>query len=170
MRMRLIRAIDILVILLSALAGDFFIFGQFGRYWWVFDLFANFQIYYFIWFVVAFVYLLLRKQKIWMVLPLVGLVVTGIMIFSVYVPVKNDFVGTQNIKILFYNMFAYNEQYDAIADYVKEKDPDVIIFAEMLRESHDEMAERLDQYTHTQHEGADTDGGTLAYFAKGGAC
>ena len=166
------KFVDFFVLIASALLADFIIFGLLGRVWWFFDLFSNFQAYYFIFALIALIYFLLRRKWKLVLIPLAVILVSGWMFFSVYIPrnssspVNDKDYESAQMRVLFYNIFAYNNDFDGVANYVNDVNPDLFIVAEMVENSFNEIAKRIPEYKYKQWEDGVSTGGDIAFFSK----
>jgi endonuclease/exonuclease/phosphatase (EEP) superfamily protein YafD len=110
--------------------------GFLGDKWWLFDIFANFRFQY-TWIAAVFLgfFLFLRvwrtgAEKIALGGSLVALILNGALVGSLYFPFHTP-SGEPELKILFSNIFIYNNQSAALLRFIDTTNPDVVALAEV---------------------------------------
>lgn len=126
------------------------ILGFLGTWWWGFDLLSNFYLQYFV--VLAPVLAILMFLKAWRYV-LFSSVVFIFLLFSIFSFVypkasslKLALTDIFPIRVMSFNMFYANTEYQDIADYINRTQPDVVILTEINAIAYQELGIRLDEY------------------------
>ena len=119
-----------LVLLLSLGATCLqYILGLFGRHSWALDMFSHFRWQYFLILLIGTSLFLFIHRKFWFVfLPFV--VALSIDMAPFYLDSTQRKAPSETVKIVCINVLSSNGNFDAVENYLKEKDPDLIVLQE----------------------------------------
>jgi len=124
---RLILHLVEIILLLTFIAGAL---GQLGNLWWIFEILSHFYHFYFAVFSITLVAFILLKKKTAIILSLAGLIISGLVIFSVYFSSFTVNNNSDFVRIMSYNTNFYLNNSEQIADNIKQTQPDVVVLLE----------------------------------------
>lgn len=128
-------------------AGSAFI-GFIGRAWWMFEMFSNFYQQYWWFFVVLTAVFLIGKKFKWASISFALLVVTSLMVGTVYLGGMRQESQPRDLRVMFNNVYFGNSDTQRIAHYIKQEQPDIIALAEVNYALYTELAKLLPEYPH----------------------
>lgn len=129
----------------------FSVLGQFGKYYWVFDLFSHFAIQYFC---LNFLFLILifilnkKNYPLWS-LALLGLTLNALNLWPFYFssePIRS--VASKPLKIVSLNINSQNTNYHFIKNYLKSYDPDIVFLIELSPNMGSQLSSLKFDYPH----------------------
>jgi endonuclease/exonuclease/phosphatase (EEP) superfamily protein YafD len=122
-----------------------------GAQWWVLDLFAHFRVQYAALFLIAaLVSLLLRKRGL-AALCVVGAIVSAAPLISyLRQPTANAEAAAPSLRVVTFNVWFRNHDYERIARYLEETRADVLVLQELTLEQAAELHGKLPSYPHAQ--------------------
>ena len=123
-----ILAVPLVPLALIALAAT--LGGFFGSQWWVLDVVANFRLQYAAVLAVAALVLALARWRLAASLAAAGLVLNMAVIAPAFLPRSAPPAEAADLRVLSFNVFAANERYEAVTDYIRRVDADVVFLHE----------------------------------------
>jgi endonuclease/exonuclease/phosphatase (EEP) superfamily protein YafD len=128
--------------LMLALAAGFL-----GKWWWQLELFSHFRLQYWFGLLVCTLGLVaLQRWRSAMVAVLLALVVGGSLTPFAFRSADLALAESDSISIYFTNVYIGNEDSQAIAEGIKQFDPDVVLAIELTRTVYEELVELLPEY------------------------
>ena len=125
-----------------------FIASQLGRFLYVCELISNFQLFIFISLLPFPLLLLLMRCWAWAVTLSIATIWSGVLVTQVYWPVDQPPPGEQVVRIMSYNVFGANWNFEAAVTEIVSQDPDVLVVCEYTRNWHDILQVLYDDYPH----------------------
>ncbi len=133
---------------ITVVVSIFLFLGFFGRHWWVFDLFVNFQLQYCIFFATVGAWFLFHDH--WGEAAYAGVfaLLTGLLVFSVYRDTPNalHFRGARLARILSFNIWNHNKDFHRLTAYTLSHGVDVLVVAEISEDIFRQMSLLLKKY------------------------
>ena len=125
---------------------SFFLLGFFGESSWFCDFFSHFRMYYLVTFIILFASFLLYKRYRYVLSS--GLVIIFILItvMEYYQPVTHHLSSNEKIKIATVNLWAANENYEAVRNYLVKEKFNLVVFQEVTRKWENELKAVFDKY------------------------
>jgi endonuclease/exonuclease/phosphatase (EEP) superfamily protein YafD len=118
----------ILVLAVSA-AVVFSVLGYFGQTSWILDLFSHFKWQYFLILTIGTTIIFFIRRKLSFVfIPFIAPILVELA--PLYFGGNKDTSLTETVKIVCINVLSSNGQFDDVENYIKQKDPDLIILQE----------------------------------------
>jgi len=161
MKKRFVKILLIVGILSSIVS----LLGFFGQSFWLLDVLSHFSYQYFVVLILCFggAALLGFPKITWLLLPFIA--INGYEVFSVYLPVENEPVTGQTLTIDCMNLLYTNDDYLAVANYIKDNDPDILILQEYTQEWEENLELDLAQFPYSKRIPR-TDNFGMALFSK----
>ena len=104
--------------------------GFFGAQWWLFDVISSFRAQYAV--ILASVAAVLALARWWVLVGVAGVacLLNLAVIFPLYLPRADTAEEPARITVLSFNVLAENSRYQAVTNYIKRTDPDVVFLHE----------------------------------------
>jgi endonuclease/exonuclease/phosphatase (EEP) superfamily protein YafD len=120
-----------------------------GKNWWVLDLFTHFRIQYAALFLIAALVLLLVRRRGLAVVAVVGALVSAVPLISYFrQPTAIAESGAPSLRVVSFNVWFRNHDYERIARYLEETHADVLVLQELTRDQAAELHSKLPSYPH----------------------
>jgi endonuclease/exonuclease/phosphatase (EEP) superfamily protein YafD len=120
-----------------------------GKNWWVLDLFAHFRIQYAALFLIAALVLVLVRKRGLAVLAVVGAIISALPLISyLRQPTATAQSGAPSLRVVSFNAWFRNHDYERIARYLEETRADVLVLQELTRDRAAELHGKLPSYPH----------------------
>jgi endonuclease/exonuclease/phosphatase (EEP) superfamily protein YafD len=138
-------------VLAGAIIGllSFSIFGHCGGYFWFFDLFSHFSLQYFSLGLCFLILILIFDRKnylLWFLLA-PSLTLNSLSLYPFYVSDKDArSVASQAFQLVTINLNSSNDQIYMLKDYLKSKDPDVVVLMEITPSIGSQLSELKVQF------------------------
>lgn len=149
----------VLMILLS-LAGYL---GEFNR---KLELISHFKLQYLIVSFCTFFFFLLRRQKFWLMISLLCLMINFVEVLPWYLPQNNNIanqIGSQKIRILQSNIDKNSYQLSKVLPVIRKEEPDVAVLVEFGKRAAKELEDLKEMFPYSiSHQDVDYDG-TVIY-------
>lgn len=112
----------------------FSILGQFGKYYWAFDLFSHFTLQYFYlnFLFLILIFILNKKNFNMWSLVFLGLVLNTLNLWPFYYdlePIRS--IASKPLKIVSLNINSQNKNFELIQNYLKNYEPDIVFLIEL---------------------------------------
>jgi endonuclease/exonuclease/phosphatase (EEP) superfamily protein YafD len=159
--MKILVGITIVISLLF-LAG----FG--GRLWWGFDIFANFQLQYAVFFALMCLIFLKKGSYVASVYAAAFFLGTAVLLFPAFKSESSaDTGGSRQFRILSYNIQHSGIKISELTPYIKETKPDIVVLIEVYDDYVPRMKKALgDEYPVARYFRGESMGGSLAIFSR----
>src|SRR5262245_25998141 len=115
----------------TALAAFATLAGFAGGLWWAFDLFAHFRPQYLFAALVLTVLFALTRRPGWAAGALTVAVINAVPVVSLYLPRAEPTAGPAPLRLMSFNVFNFNREFDRTLRYVQTESPDVLVLLEV---------------------------------------
>jgi len=122
------------------------ILSCFGEMSWFLDLFTHFKLQYFLTLVVMGGIVSLKNMK-WGLILLPFIFLNGVDIMSIHFGGQKNIDLVKTTKIMSINLLSSNTQFEAVADYISSKEPDILILQEITSNWKSMLEQNLQQYS-----------------------
>lgn len=144
-RCRKLAAASLLVLCIALTAA------LLGKNWWALDLFAHFRVQYAALFLLVTLVLMAVRKRGLAVLSIVGAIISAVPLISyLRQPVAAAEPGAPRLRVVSFNVWFRNHDYERIARYLEEVRADVLVLQELTREQAAELHGKLPSYPHAQ--------------------
>jgi endonuclease/exonuclease/phosphatase (EEP) superfamily protein YafD len=124
-----------------------------GRYAWPLDLFAHFRVQYALLFLVLAIALFALRSPLLGAISVAGAVIAAIPIVSYMgAPTARAATGSARFRVVTFNTWFRNHDYAAIARFLEQMQPDVIVLEELGREQGLQLAGHLHSYPYSHND------------------
>lgn len=144
------HAVTILLVLTISVA----VFGVLGRWWWLFEVLSHFYHLYFAAFLGITLIYLFQKKYTYAAVAGIAALLSGYMVWSVYIPTASAYATGQNaqpLRVMLFNTNYYTGDSRKTADSILHHDPDVVVLVEPAEQFLTSVTSALDaDYPHHQ--------------------
>jgi len=115
--------------------------------WWI-DIFSNFQMQYLILMFPLLVFFALKKKGVWVLLLGIGITFSCYRILPLYINTSTEAKASKEelISLTSINLLSTNRNHKAVADFITDKNPDVLVLSEYTPYWDRELLETLNSY------------------------